>query len=703
MKTERTNTCRAIPLVLALTVTTLALSACGGSSTPSAASALQSSGGTGSGGTGSGGSGSGSGGTTTPAAPTISGTPGTSAQAGQKYSFTPTTTDPSGGTLTFSISNKPSWATFSSTTGALSGTPSNADAGTDSNITISVSDGTQSVSLAAFSIAVSSALVAITGAPLVLYTDVSSGPNSGGENNEGAYLSIFGTNFGNTGLGSTVKVYIGGTEVNSYRYLGPSRGRADVQQITVQVGSLGSPTAGTALPIKVVVNGVTSNTDQTFTVNPGRMLFVSQSGNDATAVAGDITHPYRHVQNGSTGAFDVAKPGDTIVMRGTALTAGAALTSDPTSAASAWTDVSGGYFVRFIDRNGSAPTGASGTGPIALIAYPDEDVYIYESYASGATGGISGVDTHQYTGGKYVTVADLRVEAGGEGGPIDVQTAGLNWRVVNNEVTAVTGSTDTHNLEAGIVGSGTNSFWVGNHVHDIESASPQEMHGIYIDGQGSYEVAYNWIQNVTDGTGFQVYVDDGYASTTNDVSFHHNMISNVNKYGINIADGSASGFVYYDNVVAGAGWGCMRFNTTTLSGAKIYNNTFANCSTRSGYGVVNNDWNFPANALDMENNILYANAGGSYSGGSVGMGSGDGTITHNLFFNGSAGDDNWDSHPVVADPLFVGLSLSPPDLRLQAGSPAIGAGSTAVASVVTTDYLLNPRSSTSIDIGAYTH
>jgi hypothetical protein len=703
MKTERTNTCRAIPLVLALTVTTLALSACGGSSTPSAASALQSSGGTGSGGTGSGGSGSGSGGTTTPAAPTISGTPGTSAQAGQKYSFTPTTTDPSGGTLTFSISNKPSWATFSSTTGALSGTPSNADAGTDSNITISVSDGTQSVSLAAFSIAVSSALVAITGAPLVLYTDVSSGPNSGGENNEGAYLSIFGTNFGNTGLGSTVKVYIGGTEVNSYRYLGPSRGRADVQQITVQVGSLGSPTAGTALPIKVVVNGVTSNTDQTFTVNPGRMLFVSQSGNDATAVAGDITHPYRHVQNGSTGAFDVAKPGDTIVMRGTALTAGAALTSDPTSAAAAWTDQSGGYFVRFINRNGSAPTGASGTGPIALIAYPDEDVYIYESYASGATGGISGVDTHQYTGGKYVTVADLRVEAGGEGGPIDVQTAGLNWRVVNNEVTAVTGSTDTHNLEAGIVGSGTNSFWVGNHVHDIESASPQEMHGIYIDGQGSYEVAYNWIQNVTDGTGFQVYVDDGYASTTNDVSFHHNMISNVNKYGINIADGSASGFVYYDNVVAGAGWGCMRFNTTTLSGAKIYNNTFANCSSRPGYGVVNNDWNFPANALDMENNIFYANAGGSYSGGSVGMSSGDGTITHNLFFNGSAGDDNWDSHPVVADPLFVSLSLSPPDLRLQAGSPAIGAGSTAVASVVTTDYLLNPRSSTSLDIGAYTH
>src|ERR1700716_79476 len=46
------------------------------------------------------------------APPTISGSPATSVVAGQSYSFTPTTTDPSGRTLTFSISNKPSWAAF---------------------------------------------------------------------------------------------------------------------------------------------------------------------------------------------------------------------------------------------------------------------------------------------------------------------------------------------------------------------------------------------------------------------------------------------------------------------------------------------------------------------------------------------------------------------------------------------------------------
>jgi len=86
--------------------------------------------------------------------PTISGSPTTSATAGQAYAFQPSASDPDGNTLTFSISNKPAWATFSSSTGRLSGTPAAGDVGTYSAITISVSDGTSSASLGAFSIAV---------------------------------------------------------------------------------------------------------------------------------------------------------------------------------------------------------------------------------------------------------------------------------------------------------------------------------------------------------------------------------------------------------------------------------------------------------------------------------------------------------------------------------------------------------------------
>ena len=89
--------------------------------------------------------------------PTISGNPPTQAQAGTAYSFTPTANDSSGKTLSFSVQNKPSWASFSIATGQLSGTPSNTAVGTDANIIITVSDGTSSAALAAFTITVAAA------------------------------------------------------------------------------------------------------------------------------------------------------------------------------------------------------------------------------------------------------------------------------------------------------------------------------------------------------------------------------------------------------------------------------------------------------------------------------------------------------------------------------------------------------------------
>jgi hypothetical protein len=90
----------------------------------------------------------------TDSGPTISGTPPTSVNAGSPYSFTPTASDPAGKTLTFSIQNKPSWASFNTATGALTGTPTAANAGTYASIVISASDGSASASLAPFTISV---------------------------------------------------------------------------------------------------------------------------------------------------------------------------------------------------------------------------------------------------------------------------------------------------------------------------------------------------------------------------------------------------------------------------------------------------------------------------------------------------------------------------------------------------------------------
>ena len=77
------------PLLLSLTLASLALGACVGQQADSVTVA-QSAGSTGS-------------------TLAISGTPPTSVAAGQSYSFMPSTTNPAGMKLAFSIVNKPSW------------------------------------------------------------------------------------------------------------------------------------------------------------------------------------------------------------------------------------------------------------------------------------------------------------------------------------------------------------------------------------------------------------------------------------------------------------------------------------------------------------------------------------------------------------------------------------------------------------------
>ncbi len=72
--------------------------------------------------------------------------------------------------------NKPTWATFSTQTGVLYGTPSSASVGTSSNITITVSDGNKSASLTAFSIQVNAA---VSGSTYTLPADRTTAWNPG--------------------------------------------------------------------------------------------------------------------------------------------------------------------------------------------------------------------------------------------------------------------------------------------------------------------------------------------------------------------------------------------------------------------------------------------------------------------------------------------------------------------------------------------
>lgn len=530
--------------------------------------------------------------------------------------------------------------------------------------------------------------------PIVLYTDLASGPTTGGENNRGTYLSVFGKHFGNAGLGSSIKVFIGGVEVDNYRYLGPSKGRSDVQQITVQVGALGNPARGQPLPVKVEVNGVASNEDKTFVANPGRIFFVDNvSGNDRRGAPDDIARPFRHVQtadwvNGD-GVWPRVAPGDVIVLRGRGVP---------------WTDIGAeNYFMRVAGKSGTKANGKSHTGPITLMAYPGEDVYIKGSLAGQMSNGcISAVNGDTFPGaGQWATISGLRIDCEGYDGPINTEIRGDGWRVVNNDLSASSAPVTGPSVPrmGGIAGNGQEQFWVGNHIHDIQG-SPEECHGIYVDGGGSYEIAYNLIERILSGNGIQAYDNQGSIPTIDDVRVHHNMIRNVSKHGLNIADGSGSGWQVYNNVIADTARAGIRFNSTNLKGARIYNNTFfgTNRSANPLYGALTNDWFLQRISLDIQNNIFVVFRGTPYTSGTVGITSDSGTFRSNLWFGGT-GDLSFEPSAYVADPLFVSAGS---DLHLTLQSPAVHRGSLTVRTLVLDDYDADQaREAGRLDIGAY--
>lgn len=148
-------------------------------------------------------SGSSSGGSTSNRAPVLSGTPATSVTAGNAYAFRPTGSDPEGKTLTWSITNRPAWASFSTSNGALTGTPTAAQVGTTSGIVISASDGTNRTSLPSFSVAVN-ATGSSSGSATLSWTPPTANTNGSTLSNLAGYRIYYGTSASN--LSRTVQV-----------------------------------------------------------------------------------------------------------------------------------------------------------------------------------------------------------------------------------------------------------------------------------------------------------------------------------------------------------------------------------------------------------------------------------------------------------------------------------------------------------------
>ena len=411
-------------------------------------------------------------------------------------------------------------------------------------------------------------------APVVLYTDITSGPNNVGENNNGIYISIFGRGFGSTQGSSTVE--INGTEVAAYKCWGSSctmRGRSDFQMITVQPGSSVSTGA-----IEVIVSGISSNIDHTFTVRSGDIYFVATDGDNGTATKNDITKPWEGINDAYTESGFGA--GDTIVVRdGTYNYNGTYM-----------------YFTK---------TGSSGN-EIAILAYPGEDA---EMRCTG-NGRVFYLDTG--SNADYHTVSGLDLNENGGGYSIFNIKASNDWlRIVNCAMHGITGDGGL-----GLVNQTGDVGYVkilGNTIYDI--GTTRRNHCIYFSGSKEVEIGYNHLyDDCSGGNGIQFRDPESSSYRDQNILIHHNLLHHFGRTSILISEGSGDGLKMYNNVLyhnacstSEGNQGGVRITTSDLFSSiniEIYNNTiYDSDSVDKDYGA----WHITGvDTLLFKNNITYA-------------------------------------------------------------------------------------------------
>jgi Putative Ig domain len=135
-------------------------------------------------------------------APTISGTAIQSIATHSLYSFAPSAKDADGDPITFQIQNKPSWATFSTVTGQLTGTPT--QTGAFASIVITASDGKASASLPAFSITVAAAAQPTAASATLQWTAPTQNTDGSQLTDLAGFVIVYGTS--STALTKSVRI-----------------------------------------------------------------------------------------------------------------------------------------------------------------------------------------------------------------------------------------------------------------------------------------------------------------------------------------------------------------------------------------------------------------------------------------------------------------------------------------------------------------
>jgi hypothetical protein len=508
-------------------------------------------------------------------------------------------------------------------------------------------------------------------APVIFFTDIESGPITGGENNLGVFITIYGLRFGDDA--SDALVSIGGTEVAKYVSWNPpadqGSGASDparllprgLQRIVVQPGP--SVSSG---DIEVVVAGQPSN-PLPFTVRAGRILWVD--GSAASEGNGSLATPFKYLYD----------------LKGSNVTAGDTVYVKNGGAGFVYTDQdpSAGLTHTHLSLSSGDPTGGA-NAPIAIIGYPDTPPVI-----GGQPGGAR-VDAAF----AFQSSSDYYSDANFDFTNFDILFTAprLGFRFVGNKIDGSKGDTSSPTIETA---DATQSLTVfGNYFANQIATSigwyffPRSVAGLnlgwneFVGGNGSLGV------NALGSLSNSVF-HDNFADTQVDVDN-----SNVALIGVSLA-----GISFYNNVFLHAGTGVFEIkNATGVAGAvRIHNNTLANLTTAPiATSILVEGTTNTAQLIALQDNIFCGSGNSFFSATALNVFSAD----HDFYdsFNGNT------AVPIAAEPgakignpLYVARAT--PDFSLTPLSPAINSG---VSTGVCGDYLgvTRPRD-TAYDVGAF--
>lgn len=471
--------------------------------------------------------------------------------------------------------------------------------------------------------------------PVVFFSDLDSGPKSGGQDNKGVFVTVWGKDFGK----APGSVTIGGGGADRYPYWSDTK-------ITFQLGR--DANSGDII-VKTAAGEVSNGIP--FLVRPGRIFFVSAGARGSGA--GTFDDPWRSPAS----FYSKTRPGDTVYFR-----------------AGTYRDNYGGNWGGRNFALGEAKGGTAGN-PVAFVGYPSEQA-VFEAPGT-SHGNFIFTDTTRTTA-SYVTVANLTFHGaqsciGGGGFWRDEESGGTYIRIVGNTLSAnYKGNTMTGLLT--VQGDGWR-IW-GNEFKDSGTAPPiNNNHALYVQvGADDVDIGWNYFHDLRMGHVIQVHTDVYYVYE--DVRIHDNVLTARNPMdcrGINI--GRASDGTYgsiYNNVLYNLGQG---FSAIAIYSGdwKISHNTLYNIHGGHGGAIWLSDQGgtHSTQSAAIINNIVHSDGTSGYVGAQHGAGMDPVKLSHNLYYGAGKGP-RLDRHAVNGDPLLVDPAHG--NFRLAPASPAIDAG-----------------------------